>query len=233
MDGNEEYAYLYLFQAESDNLVYDGDFREERVKPVEVSDLKLWYGQNTNAPDIYPKKFLADAKIRNFNVYKISEPAPTAAPITTRPAGSSEVNKTPWALNMRIEYQQTDDQNKLLERKCMGTLIADNVILTSSKCCENIRDFSIIDSEGGTNGAIAAISVNSGAGWMKNNQHGKAAVTERCKYGQKANGKCKKAGRRRRDEGDGEFIETICVIKAPYNVVEIFGAKPIQECFKK
>ena len=101
----------------------------------------------------------------------------------------------------------------------MGHLIADNVILTSSACCEDIIDFQIIDSSGGTNGAISAISVYVNGGYVDNESHGKGTASQHCKYGQKKNGKCKKAGRRRRDEeNEDDSVDTICVLKTPYKI---------------
>ena len=84
--------------------------------------------------------------------------SPTAASSTTAPPVGSWANHTPYSLNLRIEYKPNDaytwGTNIVLERKCMGTLIANNVIITSSACCESIQDFTIINSSGGTNGMI-------------------------------------------------------------------------------
>ena len=45
---------------------------DDRSVPTEIPDLQLWYGRNLNAL----KYELADAKIRNFNIYEITD-APT------------------------------------------------------------------------------------------------------------------------------------------------------------
>ena len=52
---------------------------DERFKPVEFLDLQLWYGRNLNAI----KYEHADAKIRNFNIYEISDAPATPGKETT------------------------------------------------------------------------------------------------------------------------------------------------------
>ena len=142
---------------------------------------------------------------------------------------------TPWAVNIRIEYQLTDAQ-ELQERKCMGTLIANNVILTSSNCCENIRDFSIIDSSGGTNGQNNNTGKNvNKAGHLSNSVYGKSKSYQMCKWGQKKNGDCKKKGtgrRRKRDTDEDDYADMICVLNAPFNVADEFVVETIKERLK-
>jgi len=161
----------------------------------------------------------------------------TAASSTAAsPVGS--LNHTPYSLNLRIEYKPNDGlytwgTNIVLERKCMGTLIANNVIITSSACCEDIQDFTIINSSGGTNGMINTNARYGGLGahtaHLSMSFFGSSFV---CKNGQKKNGKCKKAGkRRRRDESDDD-MDMICLLKTPYDIVETFKMKTIKERLK-
>ena len=116
----------------------------------------------------------------------------------------------------------------------MGTLIANNIIITSSACCEGIQDFTIINSAGGTNGMVNG----SGKYLMQgvHTGHGSAALygaTYLCKNGQRKNGGCKKVRngkRRRRDDIDGELEPPICILRAPYNVIEVWrGTETIKD----
>ena len=171
--------------------------------------------------------------------------SPTAASSTTAPPVGSWANHTPYSLNLRIEYKPNDaytwGTNIFLERKCMGTLIANNVIITSSACCEDIQDFTIINSSGGTNGMINTNARYGGLGahtaHLSMSFFGSSFV---CKNGQKKNGKCKKAGKRRkREDGDekgdedGDVAEMICILRTTFNVVEQFEKKPIKDRFKE
>ena len=126
---------------------------------------------------------------------------------------------------MRIKYKPAGFRGfRFPERKCLGTVIANNVIITSSMCCENMIDFRIIDSSGGVNGMVNG----SGKYLMQgvHTGHGSAALygaTYLCKNGQRKNGGCKKVRngkRRRRDDNDGEYEDMICIFKAPFNIVE-------------
>ena len=56
------------------------------------------------------------------------------------------------------------------------------------------------------NGAISAISINSGFGRMTNSASKKFWGSERCKFGQKKDGTCKRAGDRRPLKGGKEFL---------------------------
>ena len=118
----------------------------------------------------------------------------------------------------------------------MGTLIANNIIITSSACCEGIQDFTIINSAGGTNGMVNG----SGKYLMQgvHTGHGSAALygaTYLCKRGQRKNGGCKKNGKRRKrdDSFADESLEDsqmICIIRSPYNLIERFdGSKIVKE----
>ena len=168
--------------------------------------------------------------------------SPTAASSTTAPPVGSWANHTPYSLNLRIEYKPNDaytwGTNIFLERKCMGTLIANNVIITSSACCKDIQDFTIINSSGGTNGMINTNARYGGLGahtaHLSMSFFGSSFV---CKNGQKKNGRCKKAGkRRRRDEsGDlesGDDTDMICLLKTPYDIAETFKMETIKERLK-
>ena len=112
----------------------------------------------------------------------------------------------------------------------MGTIIADNVLITHHECCVDFEDCDIIDSSGGTQGAIGTSSVNtggSGGGW--NTAYHSKKIGGNCKNGQNKSGKCKKKGRRRRESDD---FEEICLIKSTFSIVEKFkGRESIQDNF--
>ena len=55
---------------------------------------------------------------------------------------------TPHALNLRIKYESSDNESGFSDRNCIGTVIANNVIITSTACCEGMQDWSVIDSKG-------------------------------------------------------------------------------------
>ena len=137
------------------------------------------------------------------------------------------------SVNLKIKFKPSGDE--VQERKCMGHLIADNVILTSSMCCENFLEVSVIDSDGGTNGQ----NINTGknvnkAGHLNNSVYGKSKSYQMCKWGQKKNGDCKKkgTGRRRREE-ETDSSNMICVIRLPYKIeFESSSKQPSKDCFK-
>ena len=115
------------------------------------------------------------------------------------------------------------------ERKCSGVLIANNVVVTSPDCCEDIYDLGIIDTSGGTNGMINTNARYGGLGahtaHLSMSFFGSSFV---CKNGQKKNGKCKKPGkRRRRDDSDEE--PAICILRALYNIAEAFKTETIKD----
>ena len=178
----------------------------------------------------------------------VSFPAstPTAAP-TTKPfepfPDSPALTKLPindYATTLRIKYQSAEHESGFSERTCIGTVIANNVILTSSACCENIEDFKIIDSSGGTNGMINTNGRYGGLG--AHTTHTSLSYFSSsfvCKHGHNKNGKCKKAGKRRkREDGDetgdedGDVAEMICILRTMFNVVEQFEKKPLKDRFK-
>ena len=53
-----------------------------------------------------------------------------------------------------------------------------------------------------------------------------------CMFGQKANGKCKKAGKRRRRDESGDDTDMICLLETPYDIVETFKMETIKERLK-
>ena len=153
----------------------------------------------------------------------------------TTPSPIDPATNTPYSLNMRIKYQPSDlytwGSNVFLERKCMGTLIANNIIITSSACCEGIQDFTIINSAGGTNGMVNG----SGKYLMQgvHTGHGSAALygaTYLCKRGQRKNGGCKKNGRRRKREDGDDDLSMVCILKTPFNIKEEFKMETIKDC---
>ena len=120
------------------------------------------------------------------------------------------------------------------ERKCSGVLIANNVIVTSPDCCEDITDlginaFSLIDTSGGTNGMINTNGRLGGLGaHTTHTSMSYFSSSFTCMFGQKSNGKCKKPGSRgRRDDSDEE--PAICIIRAQYNIAEAFKAETIKD----
>ena len=137
---------------------------------------------------------------------------------------------------MRITYEPPEGYRGFTapHRKCSGILIANNVIITRSDCCEDMTDWEIIDAEGGVNGMVNG----SGKYLMQgvHTGHGSAALygaTYLCKRGQRKNGGCKKNGKRRKREDDDESLEDsqmICIIRSPYNLIERFdGSKIVKE----
>ena len=136
-------------------------------------------------------------------------------------------------VNLKIKFKASGDE--FPERKCMGHLIADNVILTSSMCCENLLDVSVIDSSGGTNGQNNNTGKNvNKAGHFNNSAYGKSKSYQLCKWGQKKNGDCKKkrSGRRRREE-ETDSSDMICVIRLPYKIeYEYSSMSPAKDCFE-
>ena len=137
---------------------------------------------------------------------------------------------------MRITYEPPEGYRGFTapHRKCSGILIANNVIITRSDCCEGMTDWEIIDAEGGVNGMVNG----SGKYLMQgvHTGHGSAALygaTYLCKNGQRKNGGCKKVRngkRRRRDDIDGELEPPICILRAPYNVIEVWrGTETIKD----
>ena len=164
----------------------------------------------------------------------------TSTPVIASSTTASPVEPlthTPYSLNLRIEYKPNDaytwGTNIVLERKCMGTLIANNVIITSSACCENMQDFTIINSSGGTNGMINTNGRYGGLGAHTSHTSlsffGSSFV---CKHGHNKNGKCKKAGKRRKRDESGDDTDMICLLKTPYDIVETFKMETIKERFK-
>ena len=137
-------------------------------------------------------------------------------------------------VNLKIKFKATGDE--FPERKCMGHLIAENVILTSSMCCENLLDVSVIDSSGGTNGQLNNTGRTQNKGGNVNHwAYGNYKAVQMCKYGQKSNGKCKKKGtgrRRKRETDDDDYADMICVLNAPFNIADEFAVETIKERLK-
>ena len=106
------------------------------------------------------------------------------------------------------------------------------MIITNSACCENFQDFVVISSSGGTNGQTGGTGYGGGGTNSNHSSGGKHNALNLCKGGLKKNGKCKKNGRRRREDGeDSSDADMICIIRAGYNVVNAFEKKPIKDCF--
>ena len=106
------------------------------------------------------------------------------------------------------------------------------MIITSSACCEGLEDFTVINSSGGTNGQTGGTGYGGGGTNSNHSSGGKHNALNLCKGGLKKNGKCKKNGRRRREDGeDSSDADMICIIRAGYNVVNAFEKKPIKDCF--
>ena len=104
------------------------------------------------------------------------------------------------------------------------------MIITNSACCENFQDFIVISSSGGTNGQTGGTGYGGGGTNSNHSSGGKHNALNLCKGGLKKNGKCKKNGRRRRDDSDD--TDTICIIKASYNIAETFDMETIKDRLK-
>ena len=203
------------------------EIKDRQSSPYAVTilnKLPCWYLRNSDGGPSYCKEI--DENHR-------SSLSPTSVPITTSPIDPA--TNTPYSLNMRIKYQPSDlytwGSNVFLERKCIGTLIANNVIITSSACCENIQDFTIINSAGGTNGMVNG----SGKYLMQgvDTGHGSAALlgaSYLCKRGQRKNGSCKKYGKRRKREAGDDDLSLVCILQTPFNIMEEFKMETIKDC---
>ena len=232
-------------QAVQGNALAEFEALAEITKNVEFEAVQAEIEKEIESISWSPRAHIDASSFRDPPYNKMEFVFPTTQAITTAstPASSTTaspvdpLSHTPYSLNLRIEYKPNPDAytwatNIVLERKCIGTLIANNVIITSSACCENIHDFAIINSAGGTNGMINTNGRYGGTGHSGHLSLTYFQSSFVCFFGQKKNGKCKKPPKRRRRDESGNDSDMICILKTPYDIVETFKMETIKERLK-